>query len=654
MSGGNTVRDVIKDVSTKVSVNIFDDIYKDYIKPRLERIKNKPKNAYDIFEILEEYFNKSYDRYKYMNTIVFKKETKTIDDLYIPLTILKNGRKKREKIVVNENIYNIFQKSKKILLIDLAGMGKSTIIKYMYLKWLRSDYDIPFLIELRKIEKGESLLDYICKELCLSEKQLTSNDIKFLLERGDFIFFLDGYDEISKENKEEITKEMQKFILEFGKNSFMISSREDESLNSFSDFEKYHIEPLSKFEAYELIRMYDQNGSVADDLIKEIENNGQYEILKEFLVNPLMVSLLYLTYHYKGKIQYKKHLFYRQVYDALYEGHDITKGDGDIHKKKSGLDIDGFNNLLSAMGYLSVKMGKISYGKIELKQMIEQAVGLYWTECPINVNDMIHDILHAVPVFVEEGIEFKWTHKSFAEYFAANFICTVAKEKENQIVRSIMHTSNNINLYNVMDFCYDMDAQLANEVIVYEVVSNYVRYRDEYAEPLENDIDVLTCFYKFLYDIFFIKIEGKSKERLSANDLMEAIRKVEDIYDNSGMPFDIVILSSSQKIIEFFYNKPIYSIIKLLYDKEIDIFYEVKCKEFSMKFWNDLKNGIYWWENNVDPIFQNDDNGKSIVSYIHHRNNSFNGEILDYDKCKRLKKRIENNKLKINEDIFSF
>lgn len=648
------MRDVIKNVSSKAGERIVDDIYKEYIKPRLEKIKNKPKNAYDIFEILEEYYNRSYDRYKYMNTIVFKKETKTIDELYIPLTILKSGKKKREKIIINDQIYNIFQKSKRVLLIDLAGMGKSTIIKYMYLKWIRSDYDIPFLIELRKIEKGVSLLDYICQELCLSQKELTSNDIKFLLERGDFVFFLDGYDEIPKENKEEITKEIQKFILEFGDNSFMISSREDEALNSFGEFEKYHIQPLSKSEAYELIRTYDQHGNVADELIKEIENNGQYEILKEFLVNPLMVSLLYLTYHYKEKIQYKKHLFYRQVYDALYEGHDITKGDSDIHKKKSGLDIVGFNNLLSAMGYLSVKMGKISYGKIELEKMIEQAVELYWVERPIKVKDVIHDILYSVPVFVEEGIEYKWTHKSFAEYFAANFICTVVKEKENQIINSIMQTSKNIDLYNVMDFCYDMDAKLANEVIVYEVVSQYVKYYDDYMEPLENDIEVLTCFYRFLYDIFFVKTEGKNKERFSGKELMESLRLIEDIYDNAGLPFNIGIVSSSQKIMEFIYNKPIYSTIKLLYDKEIDIFCEVKYKEFSMKFWNDLQKGVYWWENSHNPLFQNDDNKKAIISYIHHRNNTFNGNILDYDKCKRLKKRIEKIKSKINDDIFSF
>lgn len=75
-------------------------------------------------------------------------------------------------------------------------------------------------------------------------------------------------------------------------------AREDECINMFSDFEKYHIRPLDKNEAYELIRKYDKNGELAERLIKEIESNEQYEILEEFLENPLMVSLLYCSYHY--------------------------------------------------------------------------------------------------------------------------------------------------------------------------------------------------------------------------------------------------------------------------------------------------------------------------------------------------------------------
>lgn len=359
MGGSTYMKEVAKSCVQKAGDNFIEELFNEFIRPRLKKIKDKPKDCEIIFDIIEEYLKDAYERNKYMNTIVFNKETKTIQELYIPLTIVRNGKNSRDKLIIGEDIGNIFEKIHRVLIIDTAGMGKSTLAKYLYIKCLEKNFGIPFLIELRKLEKGKGLFKYICDELCLCKKELNPNDIRFIIERGEFIFFLDGYDEIPKEEKESISEDIRAFILEFSKNSFMLTSRDDESINMFSDFEKYHIRPLEKEEAYELIRKYDCEGSIGEELIREIENNDQYDVLEEFLENPLMVSLLYSSYHYKGIIQYKKHLFYRQVYDALYEGHDITKGSGLIHAKSSKLDVEDFNRLLSILGYLSIKQNKI-------------------------------------------------------------------------------------------------------------------------------------------------------------------------------------------------------------------------------------------------------------------------------------------------------
>lgn len=590
---------IAQEAVKKTSGKFLDEMFETFLRPKFEKMKNKPKNTEDILEILEEYYQKAYNKNKYMNTIVFKQETKSLDELYIPLTIVKNGKNSKEKIVINNNISNIFETRKRILIIDSAGMGKSTLTKFLYLKWLNTDFDIPFLIELRKVKNGMSLLDHICQELCLSEKRLSANDIKFLIERGDFIFFLDGYDEIPKENKEEVTKEIEKFLLEFNKNSFMLTSREEDSLNVFSEFEKYHIRPLEKKEAYELIRKYDNYGQVAENLICEIENNEQYEILEEFLENPLMVSLLYLTYHYKGIVQYKKPVFYRQVYDALYEGHDIVKGDGEIHKKKTGLDIDGFNDLLSAMGYLSIYKGKVSFDRNNLKQLIKEALDIYWHEEEIDVNDVIHDILYAIPLFIEEGLEIKWAHKSFAEYFAANFICYVEKEHENTIVESMMKTTDNNNLYNTIDFCYDMDAKLAQEVIVYRVVTDYIKFYDEISKGNNDELLPIKAYYRFVNDNFFFKFNNetngdKKKSQIKGEELISAMEFIQEHY-SVGKLGGLSFVSRNSNVVRFVFRKPMYCATKLLFDKGCDIFSEVRCKEYSLKFLGDLKEGAYLW-----------------------------------------------------------
>ena len=74
-------------------------------------------------EIICEYLKRSYEYNARMNTIVFRGEQKTIFDLYIPLTLVRGGRDKKEEIVINENAIESLEKYGKIMIVDSAGMG---------------------------------------------------------------------------------------------------------------------------------------------------------------------------------------------------------------------------------------------------------------------------------------------------------------------------------------------------------------------------------------------------------------------------------------------------------------------------------------------------------------------------------------------------
>lgn len=637
---------------------VIEELFNTFVRPRINKLKNRPKCTEDIIELLEEYLENAYNRNKYINTIVFKKETKTIDELYIPLTIVKNGKNCKEKILINDEVYNFFETKSRILLIDNAGMGKSTLVKYIYLHCLKKKYGIPFLIELRKLQ-GKSLLQYIGDEICLCEKELNTNDIKFLIERGDFIFFLDGFDEIPNEEKEFVAERIRGFILEFSQNKYMLTSREDEYINLFNEFVKHHIRPLEKSEAYELIKKYDQNGGTSQELIFEIENHGKYEVLKEFLGNPLMVSLLYSSYSYKGIIQYKKHLFYRQVYDALYEGHDIIKGSSKIHSKKSKLDIEDFNGLLSALGYISIKKGKVSFDKIEIYEMIKKAVELYKYEMDVEPKDFLSDILYSVPMLIEEGLSYKWIHKSFAEYYAAYFICCIEKKHEYQIIESMMESKNNINYHNVLDFCYDMDNRLAKEVIVYNTLSSYLHFCDSYEMEFEieqqksNSLKELVRYYDFIDSFYLVKMDDSivnEKNKVNVDIFCEAYEMFKGKCEEEMSEF--YIISKNFNVILFICHTVNYENALLLFDKNIDIYKNIKMQEYNMKFFEDMKSGVYKVKECKD--LKDGQKLNALVSYIHHRNFSMDRSILDYEKCLKLKEKIKKEMNNEQEDIFNF
>ena len=137
---------------------------------------------------------KLYNIDKYINTIVFHNENKIIDELYIPLTIVHNN--KRDKIVLNKSMKNIFNSPIKYLIIDTAGTGKSTLVKFLSTHCVENEWAIPFVIELRRMERNQSIEEFILNDVKLVCKTIEFVDIKDLLRRGNFIFFLDGYDEI--------------------------------------------------------------------------------------------------------------------------------------------------------------------------------------------------------------------------------------------------------------------------------------------------------------------------------------------------------------------------------------------------------------------------------------------------------------------------
>ncbi|MDT3498425.1 hypothetical protein NLU03_30110, partial [Bacillus toyonensis] len=153
---------------------------------------------------------------------------------------------------------------------------------------------------------------------------------EFLLEiinRGDFIFFLDGYDEIPFQHKQDVTRQLKRFISLAGNNIFYLTSRQDESLASFGEFQQYEIRDLEKEEAYQLIKKYDDviQLNLYTSIIKQIDENitqQRFSELESFLGNPLLVSFLYLTFKHKKDIPALKIEFYRKVYDALFESHD--------------------------------------------------------------------------------------------------------------------------------------------------------------------------------------------------------------------------------------------------------------------------------------------------------------------------------------------
>ena len=359
---------------TPLIAGFVNTIVKTHLEPKLAELKRKHSALHKVEEHafiskFDEYLKRAYVKQSYIRTVVFQNQQKLLDDLYLPLSVVRSAN--NDAYVMDKYGADFLPTFKRVLLTDSAGMGKSTLLRFLFLECIRQQAGTPIFVELRSLSNDTDIVDVICNDLNAIDEAMDRDFILKLIAEGGFVFFLDGYDEVPLDSRETVTRHLQNFISKAGNNLFILSSRPELALTSFPDFEGYSIKPLTNEQAFALLRKYSAGRDVADRLIGELQG-ATLEAVKEFLTNPLLVSLLFLAYDYRNVVPLEKQEFYRQVYDALFVGHDATK-DGFRRPKRSGLSVDSFHKVLRALGFSTLKKGVVSYGKDELLHLIDEA-----------------------------------------------------------------------------------------------------------------------------------------------------------------------------------------------------------------------------------------------------------------------------------------
>lgn len=645
--------ETIKTIAT-IASPLTSAIVETWVKPKLKALQKYIKTDRALFEYslatkFDEYLLRSYEKHSYMNVIVFQNQQRRLVDIYVPLTL--KAARGIKKVVIDNYSKEFVPAYKKVLIRDTAGMGKSTVLKYLFLCCVNNNEGVPIVIELRKLKTDQSILSYIYSELNAIKEDFNKDFVLELIKDGGFVFFLDGYDEIPFRQRDEVTSNLQDFIWKAGKNLFVLTSRPESSLASFPDFQEFNIQPLELNQAFSLLGKYDNNGILSSEIISKLVG-GTLENIKEFLKNPLLVSLLYKSYEYKPIIPFKKHIFYRQVYDALFESHDLTKGGSFIREKYSDLDIDDFHRILRALGFLSVKLGQMEFDKDELlvllKEAKERCPGLLFKEA-----DFLKDLLTTVPLFTRDGDFYKWAHKSIQEYFAGQFIWLDTKDQRQNILFKMASSKNYSRYYNVLDLYYDMDYKTFRQTIIYDVVSAFIKYcntsyslinRDQIPEEEIQRRKLLT------FGRLFICASRREMKLLEANKsdeldyfLRQAAESKERYHMDRYWPDGIVKCIGYKE-----------SIMTLLVSKGCDIFHDsisstesprVETPEHAF-----TKEAAYALDDSPTKLC----NSKGRFAMVNRLLESDSGPCLDLDKCQKLELEIEKErKNEVSADFFS-
>ena len=406
------------DLASKFMNAIFDE----YLSPLISKIANKLKITYNEVKIdleipFQAYLTNSYEKYSKIKTIIYGIEPKKLYDFFeIPFL-------KKASDIIKPTTTKILTDLSKFLIIEgSGGIGKSTLMKHLFLSELKLKDYIPIFIELKDFnEEGHLDLEkLLLKKLNQFHNTFQEEYLDYALQSGCFLFLLDGYDELYSENQKEFFKKLNDFCDKYPENHYILSSR-PYSESEFIEFQRFTVlkaVSFTKEQAISLITKIEYpDEELKDKFIRDLES-GLYDRHKSFASNPLLLNIMLSTYNDYGEIPQKLHLFYYQAFDTMLSKHDATKS----YRRKmlSDLSSDTFKECFAIFCFLTYQKAKTEFTFPEIDEIFKKFPPRI--KNVLNIGDFIDDLGNALCVLYREGNRYKFTHRSFQEYFVAYFL----------------------------------------------------------------------------------------------------------------------------------------------------------------------------------------------------------------------------------------
>jgi predicted NACHT family NTPase len=373
---------------------------------------------------LLEYQTEEYKRNYFSKTILHRAEPKPLDEFYIPLYISEQKHSHPPKRIATNSAEKLLSKWKYITLIGNAGSGKSTIVKYLFVNSFQVGYKIPIKIELRYLNEFKgNLHDYVFNEIFKFQKLGFSNTIiDRLLDSDNFIFFLDGYDEINSNIKTQTTKDIDSFVTKYPKNRYVITSRPYTNIDLLPLFKNFQVCNLQENDIAAFVKKQipKEEKELADKMIKAISKRENLSY-RDFLSNPLLLSMFILTFQSYSDVPQKRSEFYSQVFDTLFSVHDSMSKLAYVREKTSGLSKDQFEEILRLFSFISFFEEKFIFPSNYLSDKLS-IIKSKKKSLDFDNTKFVEDLQVAVGILNKEGLDYTFPHRSLQEYFAAVYI----------------------------------------------------------------------------------------------------------------------------------------------------------------------------------------------------------------------------------------
>lgn len=492
--------------NNKILTDVTTTLIKDAISTGWDKVKKffKDLDAQQAIQYNTAYTNylaNTYDKNGKIKTLIYRRVPKELYSFYECIGVECDG-----KIIDTSSITRLIEESNKIIITGTGGIGKSILFRHLFLNTVDTTAYIPVLIELRKFNafdiKDISLYDAIYQSLCENGFRLEKEYFEASLKEGGYIILLDGFDEINRDKVSRVTSEVKSLSDKYNENKFLISSRPTDNFIGWNDFSEMTALPLTKEQALSLISKIEFDESVKTTFYNALKTS-LFRRYESFASNPLLLTIMLLTFNNHASIPEKLNDFYEEAFSTLFNMHDATK-DCYVRDIRSKLGCEDFKTIFAYICFKSYFAGEFEFSESRLRGYIQSAKEKF-TSLQFSVDDFQEDLTLSVCMLIKDGLDYRFAHRSFQEYFAAWYTCKITDELQQKLLSSWLGESNAVVTDEYLSMLFNLQSEKVNKIILCPGIKKLKKIHDDKGFT----IDLLEILFKGI-SINPVSREGKT------------------------------------------------------------------------------------------------------------------------------------------------
>ncbi|XP_033635803.1 NLR family CARD domain-containing protein 4-like isoform X2 [Asterias rubens] len=258
-------------------------------------------------------------------------DTKHIEDIFTESTLWKSGDKLKSYKDIFLQTTRHGDGIKRVILIGLAGRGKSTIIDKMAYDWACGEalqqFELVFVIRMRAVEQSTELIDSIFEQVLDEDTGVDKNSLSsFISHNQDKVLILfDGCDELKTPTLDEASfgsilkilnckKDRECFVVVTTRpshyNKLVTRSLIQEPVTRVR-VEGFDTEDIKKY----VKRFYSEEHVKAEKLIQMIKSSN---VLSDLAKSPMLLLLMCILWREDSKLPETLYRIYSEVLEYIF------------------------------------------------------------------------------------------------------------------------------------------------------------------------------------------------------------------------------------------------------------------------------------------------------------------------------------------------